>query len=146
MSGITNTQIDSILGKYSHYGGCMSKDLLKNKDASDNKYYVINMESSRQGDRTGTHWVVMSVLKDMCFYFDSFGCYIVPKVVKQFSKKSGKKLYTSDVKFQVDKSSACGWWCVWVCLLLEQGKSPKEIVERILPKYVKNAIDLDPSN
>lgn len=144
MSGLSNTDIDSILGQYERYGGCFSKDLLRKCNPKEEKYYVINAESSRQNDRKGSHWqVVSNVSKDVIF-FDSFGCPYAPRVVKDFAKKAGKKIMTSDVKFQSDDSSACGNFCVMVCLMIEKGYSPKRIVEKELPKLIPNGIDLEP--
>jgi len=143
--GLSNIDIDNILGQYEMYGGCMSKNHLRNKNPREEKYYVINSESSNQGDKRGAHWQVFSNVGKDTLFFDSFGCEYPPKVVKDFAKRAGKKIMTSDSKFQSDDSNACGNFCILVCLMIEKGYSPKRIVEKELPKLIPNYIDLDPS-
>jgi hypothetical protein len=142
---LSNYDMDEILGKYSGYLGTLSKDKLRFQDPKKVGYYILNLQSTNQGDKKGTHFVLLANLPTYLYYHDSFGCYIVPKVVKEFAKKAGKEIYTSDSKFQHLDSIACGWHVILVALLLEQGNSPKKIVDKILPSMIQNYKDLDPS-
>jgi hypothetical protein len=137
--------IDKILSPYPHYLGCISKDQLKHFDPKQNGYYVINIQSTNQGDKRGSHWISLSVFSDYVCIMDSFGCYIMPKDIKEFAKRGKKKIYANDTKFQDLNSSVCGYWAILVSLLIEEGHSPKEIINKILPKLVRNGVDLDPT-
>jgi hypothetical protein len=62
----------------------LMKDEMKSLKASKNANYIINLQSSSQGN--GTHWLALVVRDDKCFYCDSFGV-LPPKEVITFTKR-----------------------------------------------------------
>ena len=94
------------------FGGCFSKDELRNKKPND-KFYIVNLEDSDKGG--GTHWVaVFDFLPKTIVYFDSYGVYPPTDVVKFMLKSQGKKPVYSKLDYQELDSSKCGQYCVLV--------------------------------
>jgi hypothetical protein len=104
-----------------HYGFPLSKvlmkDELKSLKASKNANYIINLQSSSQGN--GTHWLALVVRDKKCFYCDSFGV-LPPKEVITFCKNIPKShLGYNDFAFQNIKAETCGWFAVGLLIYLQ---------------------------
>ena len=70
MNALSNVDIMDILNKYNiSIGGIFSKDKIPKLIVD--KFYVINMQNSTEGD--GTHWVCFYFNGMDNYYFDSFG-------------------------------------------------------------------------
>jgi hypothetical protein len=69
---LSNFDIEELL---EHYGfplnSVIMKDEMKSLKPLKNGNYVINLQSSSQGN--GTHWMAILVRGKDCFYCDSFG-------------------------------------------------------------------------
>ena len=59
----------------------------------------------------GDHWVAMRMIKNKCFYFDSFGVPILDKEIKQFAKEYDEVIY-SNICIQDLTSVKCGEFCI----------------------------------
>jgi hypothetical protein len=82
------------------------KDEIKSLKASKNANYIINLQSSSQGN--GTHWMAILIRINKCFYCDSFGV-LPPKEVIAFCKKIPKShLGYNDFASQNIKAETCG--------------------------------------
>ncbi len=116
MFPLSNFDIDKLLGDYPEYGGCMSKDLVNNKNCQDGKLYILNMD---EFGGEGTHWVLLSTVdKDYNMYYDSFSV-PMPETVLQFLKRQ-KKDTLCNPKYESEqdiRSVSCGYFCVFIALL-----------------------------
>ena len=74
-------------------------------------YYVVNMASSTDFNG-GTHWVVLCIIPDKRFYFDSFG-FGPPQLVEKWMKPY-EPYYINPTRLQYETSSFCGWYCIAV--------------------------------
>jgi hypothetical protein len=104
---LSDLDITNILTKHKiPFNGVFSKNLLP----KDLKYgwYIINMQSSNQGDREGTHWVSFKY-DTICEYIDSFG-FIYPIEILQRTK--GKTIIYNKQQIQDINSSSCGWFAI----------------------------------
>jgi len=123
MKRLSSDQIDEYYKLNINYGGWFNKDTLPKLE---NKFYIINMQSSGEG--SGTHWVlVYNVKHNFCIYFDSFGI-DPPKDVLQRMKETNKECVMSDVEIQNLDSMMCGYYCINVIDRLENGESYTDIV------------------
>ena len=99
------------------FRGVYSKDKLP-KDRKQG-FYIINMQSSHQGDEQGTHWVLLVIGPHCSIYFDSFGG-AVPDEIEKYAKKP---LIYQEKDCQDLKSSSCGYFCIYMMnKLLETNK------------------------
>jgi len=121
MGGSSNYQIDNYYRKEPLYGGCFSKDQLKNKKPS-GKFFIINLQDSDAGQ--GSHWVcVIDFLPKITVAIDSFAVHPPPEVVT-FMRKSGKPCKYSTVQYQEINSDNCGEFCLaFIDELLKQLRS-----------------------
>ena len=106
-NGLNSKDIINIL-KHQDYNinGVFSKDLLP-KELTDG-WYVINLQSSNEGDEKGSHWTCFKKVGDNAEYFDAFG-FIFPNEVRE--KIKGHILY-SKKEIQDYYSTTCGWFCI----------------------------------
>lgn len=104
------------------FRGVFSKDQLPAKRLPG--FYVINLQSSDEGDRLGTHWTLLQVGKFNNWYFDSYGA-PPPLEVRAFTVGP---LYYSSAIVQSLSSSNCGRFVFDVMLQLYRGRSLESIV------------------
>lgn len=153
LPALYNTQIDSYYKYNKHYGGCFSKDEFPTR-ARSGKFYILNLDHP---EGQGTHYVMVFLLKrNYGIYFDSFGL-DPPSDIDETMKKLKKENYRNIGQTQDIKSSACGWYCIYIIDHLLQGESYIDILnrfdthlytsvsptknERILIDYFKNKKD-----
>ena len=110
---LTNFDLDDIS---EHYGFTLNavvmKDELKTLSPK-NGNYIVNLESSSQGD--GTHWLCAVVRGKQCFYLDPFGV-LPPTEVIDFCRRIHKShLAYSTFDIQNIQTETCGFFC---CALL----------------------------
>ena len=87
---------------------CM-KDELKFSKPSPISNFVINLESSSQGN--GSHWLALCIKNKDCSYFDSYGM-LPPEEIIAFCKKiKGSHLSYNTKEIQSMTSSTCGLYC-----------------------------------
>lgn len=128
LSPLSNIDIDRYYQGNRKYGGCYCKDELSKKSPG-GKFWVINL-----GDSTtpGTHWmVVYDCLPDMCVYFDPYGV-SPPEVIREFMRKSKKKLMFSVGEYQSRASKSCGHFCLLFIDTLLAGEKPEDILDKEL--------------
>ena len=105
---LTNFDIENIS---EHYGFTLNavvmKDELKTLSPK-NGNYIVNLESSSQGD--GTHWLCCVVRGKQCFYLDPFGV-LPPTEVIDFCRRIPKShLAYSTFEIQNINAETCGWF------------------------------------
>lgn len=108
-NGLYGDQIENILSQHGYkINGVFSKDKLP-KELNDG-WYVVNMQSSNQGNKHGTHWICFKSigLGDVIEYFDSFG--FSPPI--QILQKVKRKLLYSTRQIQDEFASTCGWFVI----------------------------------
>ena len=117
----SNFEIDRYYKNEPLYGGCFSKNQLKNK-APNGKFYIINLQDSDAGQ--GSHWIcVIDFLPKVTIAIDSFGVHPPPEVVT-FMRKSHKPCKYSTEQYQEINSDNCGQFAIaFIDELLEQYRS-----------------------
>jgi len=120
---ISNFQIDHYYANNKLYGGCFSKDLLRNK-SPDGKFYIINLQNSNAGN--GSHWVAITDFDGRCLYVDSYGIFPPPEIEAFMSRSKNSVRKYSDDQLQEIDSSRCGYFCIYVInsLLANKGYMP----------------------
>jgi len=119
---LSSNDIDIYYKGNPNFEGWHSKDTLPKKIGD--KFYIVNMEDS---GGEGTHWVAIYNRKHMSIYYDSFGLPPPPDIIR-FMKTSRKQLVMTDVQIQNIKSNACGYFCILVIDMLEEGIPFTDIV------------------
>lgn len=99
--------------------------------------YVINMQSSHQGN--GTHWVGLYVFKSNAFYFDSFGALPPNEVLSFVKRRKGCHLFYSNWITQDLKSQACGWYCIAFLIYLHENRNKD--LKQVFNDFVNNFQD-----
>ena len=89
--------------------------------------YIINMQSSTQG--TGSHWVAMYFLKDVCYYFESFGATPPVEIMNFIKKKKGSHLLYNNWIIQDLNSGNCGYFSLAFLLYMYQNKQNIDLKE-----------------
>jgi len=80
---------------------------IKPKDGA----YIINLDD--YGNKGGTHWTALIIVKKYALYFDSYGLSI-PTSIKYFIKKNNcRKIYYSVDQIQSLPSVTCGYYCIY---------------------------------
>jgi hypothetical protein len=104
-----------------HYGfplnSVVMKDEMKSLKSPKNGNYIINLQSSSQGN--GTHWLCLAIRDKKCFYCDSFGV-LPPQEIIAFCKRIPKShLGYNDFAFQNIKAETCGWFAVGLLIYIQ---------------------------
>jgi hypothetical protein len=106
-NGLYSNDIQKILKHNGHpIIGVFSKDKLP-KELKDG-WYVINLQSTNQGNKKGTHWTAFKVDGDHLSYFDAFG---FSPPIEVLQRATGDILY-SNREIQDIHSTCCGWFCI----------------------------------
>ena len=124
---LSNFQIESICHKSNIIidNVCMRDELNKNKPNA-NANYIINLQSSREGQ--GTHWVALLKRDNNFIYFDSFGIESPTNIIN-FVKKFQNANFAHNLKeIQNINSHLCGWYCM---ALLYFVKNKKDIYNAV---------------
>ena len=118
-NGLTDAELVRLLkGDHKFVGKVYMKDELPDT-LERNKWYIINMENSYDGD--GTHWVCFKTpasKKEPMIYFDPLIGGDPPVEVLEHAKKTGVVFKMMEVENV--NSTACGWFCV-ACILSDKG-------------------------
>lgn len=108
-NGLYSSEITDILNKRGYnINGVYSKDKLPKQ--LKNGWYVINLQSSNEGSRTGTHWTCFKYIDggNIIEYFDAFG--FAPPI-EIMEKAKGNIIY-SEKQIQDIDATTCGWFCI----------------------------------
>ena len=107
-NGLYSDEIENILNEHGYkINGVYSKDELPKKLKIG--WYVINLQSTKEGDRHGTHWTCFKYSPLLIEYFDAFG-FPPPNEVMQIPTKHGI-IYNSK-EIQNINATTCGWYCI----------------------------------
>jgi hypothetical protein len=121
MGSLSNYEIESIA---EHYGfplkDCCMKDELQGSPK--NGYYIINLESSTQGD--GTHWTLLIVQPELALFFDSFGAPPSTEIIDFVKKRRGIHMAFNNEIIQDIDSSNCGFFCLYFIWYIEHCRKP----------------------
>ena len=115
--GISNMYIDNLMEKISSsFRGTFSIDkipMFKEKNFS----IIVNL--SKENEK-GTHFIGISLLKNVIVYFDSYGVETINLTIEEYLKKYRKKIIHSNIQLQHLLSSHCGFFCISCILCLEK--------------------------
>jgi hypothetical protein len=111
------------------------KDLLNTVPKKDrlNKFYVVNLQSSNQGN--GTHWCCFSTFSKHCVYFDSYAVKPPTNVINFISDLGIKKIAYWDKQIQSLRQTFCGWLCLMFLDFLYKGILKKQSLFTIMNKF-----------
>jgi hypothetical protein len=98
---------------------CMKDELAKKRPK--NGGYIVNMQSSTQGD--GTHWTGLYIKNDKGCYFDPFGALPPTEIEKFVKKRKGIKLSFNNHITQDLESSSCGLYCLAFLVFLTRNSN-----------------------
>ena len=114
--GISNMYIDNLMEKISSsFRGTFSIDkipMFKEKNFS----IIVNL--SKENEK-GTHFIGISLLKNVIVYFDSYGVETINLTIEEYLKKYRKKIIHSNIQLQHFFSSHCGFFCISFILCLD---------------------------
>jgi len=91
------------------------KDQLDEFDKVDNGFYIINNQSSADGD--GTHWTCLYLNKKESFFFCSYGAPPSNEIIV-FCRGFTKRLKTNNSIIQSLHSNNCGYYCLGFILFM----------------------------
>lgn len=135
-NGLTDAELVRLLkGDHKFVGKVYMKDELPDT-LEKNKWYIINMENSYDGD--GTHWVCFKTpaRKEPMIYFDPLIGGDPPIEVLEHAKKTGVVFKMMEVENV--NSTACGWFCV-ACILSDKGAGSSMIhFKRFISHFSKD--------
>ena len=109
----SNFQFNEYYKNQPLYGGCLCKnEVAKLKRGPDNKFWILNMEDSDDGN--GSHWVCcIDTLPGVVFYADPFGLAPPPPIVAFMRRSSdGANAVYSKGQYQQVESDRCGYFCI----------------------------------
>ena len=105
---LTNFELEDIAENYEFMlNSVLMKDELHTISPK-NGNYVINLESSTQGD--GTHWLAIVLRGKQCIYFDPFGILPPTEIIDFCRRIKGSHLAYSTMEIQNIKADTCGWF------------------------------------
>ena len=133
---LSNFDLENLAGFYKiHLNGIFMKDQMPDKPK--NGCYIINLQSSTQGN--GTHWTALFIYKKMSYYFDSFGAPPPNEIILFTKKKKGHLLYSNWI-IQDLTSEACGWYCLGFLLYMFKNRQNINLKE-VFNQFVNNFQD-----
>jgi hypothetical protein len=134
---LTNTEINNILKNYKRFKGCYTKDKINEEMIEPKCYYVVNLESSEDGN--GTHWCALYCFdKKLIFWFDPMGFVPPDEIASQFN------YYYNDVPIQDFDSTSCGYYCIMFIKYTYSCKNFLDSVDNFIKLF--NASDLKKNN
>ena len=117
---LSNFDIEEIANHYQIPIVVVMKDELKYMKPI-NKNYIINLESSKDGN--GTHWMALKIENKDCVYFDSYGM-LPPEEIITFCKRIPKSHLAYNTKeIQDFKAKTCGFFSIGFIIFLHINSS-----------------------
>ena len=117
---LSNFDIEEIANHYQIPIVVVMKDELKYMKPI-NTNYVINLESSKDGN--GTHWMGLKIENKECIYFDSYGM-LPPEEIITFCKRIPKSHLVYNTKeIQDFKAKTCGFFAIAFIIFLHINSS-----------------------
>jgi len=134
-NGLYSDQIEKILNKKGYYiNGVFSKNELP--EILKNGWYVINLQSTNEGDRKGSHWTCFKNINggEIIEYFDAFG---FSPPIQVMEKAKGDILY-SKKQIQDTNATTCGWFCIGAIVSDKGYVSPHSHFNKYINMFSKN--------
>ena len=117
---MSNFDIEKVATHYNINVIIVMKDELKYMKPI-NKNYIINLESSKDGN--GTHWMALKIENKDCVYFDSYGM-LPPEEIITFCKRIPKSHLAYNTKeIQDFKAKTCGFFSIGFIIFLHINSS-----------------------
>lgn len=114
---LTTTDLQWILRSQKKFGGVFPIDrlpLVITKPVN----FIVNLDPSY---KEGSHWVAIYFGTNHAIYFDSFGRSPENEILT-FIKRNCKRYGYSNIKYQGNDSSACGYFCILFVLMDDKDK------------------------
>lgn len=113
-------QIEHFLSGNPYFLGCFPKNKLPPMPTSFPKTIIVNTQDSNQ---PGEHWLALVLMKNKCFYFDSFGLGVIEYEIKEYLKCKYNNVTYSDKCIQHITSNKCGEFCILFVKFVKNKKS-----------------------
>lgn len=107
---------------------------IKQKDRIDSLnhgYYIINLQSSKDGN--GTHWTALYFEPEKSLYFDAFG-FPPPEEVEQLLNEYEYNKHD----IQNINSSSCGFYCIAFIKFMHGKKDKEKAFDTFINMFKKN--------
>jgi hypothetical protein len=119
MGSLSNYEIEEVANHY-HIPliDCCMKNELPSKIRDG--YYVINLETSTQGD--GTHWTALIVQPHIAVFVNSFGAPPSTEIIDFVKKRKGIRMAFNNEIIQDLNSDNCGFFCLYLGWFIEHHK------------------------
>ena len=118
---LTNFELDDISENYGFsLNSVVMKDELRTISPK-NGNYIINLESSTQGD--GTHWLALVLRGKHCYYQDPFGILPPTEIIDFCRRIKGSHLAYSTLEIQNINADTCGWFGCGLLIYLHNNPS-----------------------
>lgn len=113
------------------FKGCVARDefISRVRRVTLPALFVFNTQDA---DRTGEHWMAVSLTENGCYYFDSYGRppTVYPDILTSLRQRFST-IESNSVQPQGLTTTACGDYCVLFCLLVTRGWSGERVVARL---------------
>lgn len=94
--------------------------------------FILNLDIT---GNPGTHWVMfMRITRQTMFYYDSFGRPPPDELIKLCDRYDWTLKYI-DIQIQDDSSTACGYFTVYMIILLKDNKNLDSINKKLLSTF-----------
>jgi hypothetical protein len=120
----SNYELDKLMKHYKikNYHGCYIKNELP--QTLKNGFYIVNLNGS-------SHWTVLYKDGKNYFYFDSYG--FVPPI--EVERRIPKDYIYNDKQIQTLGSTACGFYCVAFCRIMNAAKDKMKAYEKFIGSF-----------
>ena len=131
-----SSHIEEIMENEKSFMGCYPKDKLPKRFPKVlPKTIIINTGLS---STSGDHWVALLLLKNVCFYFDSFGLDIVDHHIQDFIERKYKRYISNQICIQHFESKKCGEFCIGFTKMVKNRKDFQNFIMKFDFQYLKN--------
>ena len=94
-------------------------------------FYLVNLNSTGQ---SGSHWTLLIIKKDYCFWFDSFACPPANEIMSRLLPRFRGKIFFNNKIIQDLKSILCGYFCISLLIIINDKKKKFDMLD-IVEKY-----------
>lgn len=131
MNVLTNTDIKNILDHYKiKLNAIDQKDkIVLNKPG----YYIINIQSSKEG--SGTHWTALIYNPEKSYFFDAYG-FPPPDDIELLLPEYEYNMFD----IQNINSSSCGFYCIAFLKFMNSKKDKESAFKAFLNLFKRNTI------
>lgn len=119
--GLTNFYIESVMKKVSKiFRGVYSCNTIPDLKLHKNFSIIVNLS---RDDEMGTHWISIFRNGKILLYYDSLGLPLTNRDINMFLRSINEQYDFNLFHNQCYDSYNCGFYCIFFCVMLENGMS-----------------------